>query len=208
MKKIAKILGVMLLLIAIATPSTVQAQILKGGYFNVDWQFNIPMANEYANHGSGWGMSFEGGYYIIPQMSLGLYVSYHTNNKYIGEQVLHLSSTESLYADQQHSIYQVPFGMAARWRFIEHGMFEPYIAAKLGAMYSRMESETQVYTYYDKTWGFNVQPELGVTFYPMPYKRIGIHLAVYYNYSTNKSKVLTYDIDGYNNIGFHLGLSF
>ena len=58
MKKIAKILGAMLLLIAIATPSTVQAQILKGGYFNVDWQFNIPMANEYANHGSGWRMSF------------------------------------------------------------------------------------------------------------------------------------------------------
>lgn len=208
MKKIAKILGVTSLLIAIAMPTTVQAQILKGGYFNVDWQFNIPVGNDFANHGSGWGMNFEGGYYIIPQMSLGLYVSYHTNNKYIGEQVLHLSATESLYADQQHSIYQVPFGVAARWRFIEKGMFEPYAAVKLGAMYSRMESETQVYTYYDKKWGFNLQPELGITIYPMPSKRTGIHLAIYYNYSTNKSKVLTYNIDGYNNIGFHLGVSF
>lgn len=208
MKKIAKILGAILLLIAIATPQTSQAQLLKGGYFNVDWQFNIPVANEYANVGSGWGMSFEGGYYVIPQMSLGLYVSYHTNNKYIGEQLLHLSDTESFYADQQHSIYQVPFGLASRWRFIENGMFEPYIGVKLGAMYSRMESQTQVYTYYDKNWGFNVQPELGVTIYPMPQQRVGIHLAIYYNYSTNKSKVLTYNIDGYNNIGFHVGLSF
>ena len=31
---------------------------------------------------------------------------------------------------------------------------------------------------------------------------------LYYNYATNKSKVLTYDIDGRNNIGFRLGVSF
>ncbi|MBR6757051.1 MAG: outer membrane beta-barrel protein [Bacteroidaceae bacterium] len=208
MKNTIKALSIMLLITSMVIPSTTNAQILKGGYFNVDWQFNAPVSNDFANVASGWGMNFEGGYYIIPQMSLGLYISYHTNNKYIGEQVLHLNSTESLYADQQHSLYQVPFGMAARWRFIEEGMWEPYIGVKLGAMYARMESNTQVYTYYDKTWGFNVQPELGLTIYPMRMTRTGLHIAIYYNYSTNKSKVLTYNIDGYNNIGFHVGLSF
>ena len=34
------------------------------------------------------------------------------------------------------------------------------------------------------------------------------NLALYYSYSTNKSHVLTYNIDGYNNIGFRLGISF
>lgn len=208
MKNIFKTTGILLLLVAMTLPTTARAQLLKGGYFNVDWQFNAPVSNDFANHASGWGMNFEGGYYIIPQMSLGLFISYHTNNKYIGEQVLNLSSTESLYTDQQHSLYQVPFGVAARWRFIDEGVWEPYMAVKLGAMYSRMESDTQVYTFYDKTWGFNVQPELGITIYPMKYARTGLHLAIYYNYSTNKSKVLTYNIDGYNNIGFHVGLSF
>ena len=208
MKKITKILGAALLMAMSAMPFAGNAQIIKGGYLNVDWQFNAPVGNEYANVASGWGMNFEGGYYIIPKMSLGLFVSYHTNNKYIGEQVLQLSSTESLYTDQQHSIYQVPFGITSRWRFIEDRMFEPYIGVKLGAMYTRMESDTQVYTYYQDRWGFNVQPEIGFSLFPMPVNRIGFHMAIYYSYATNKSHVLTYNINGYNNIGFRLGLSF
>lgn len=208
MKKITKILGAALLMAMSAMPFTGNAQIIKGGYLNVDWQFNAPVGNEYANVASGWGMNFEGGYYIIPKMSLGLFVSYHTNNKYIGEQVLRLSDTESLYTDQQHSIYQVPFGITSRWRFIEDRMFEPYIGVKLGAMYTRMESDTQVYTYYQDRWGFNVQPEIGFSLFPMPVNRIGFHMAIYYSYATNKSHVLTYNINGYNNIGFRLGISF
>ncbi|MBR5002241.1 MAG: porin family protein [Bacteroidaceae bacterium] len=208
MKKITKILGAALLMAMSAMPFAGNAQIIKGGYFNVDWQFNAPVGNEYANVASGWGMNFEGGYYIIPKMSLGLFVSYHTNNKYIGEQVLQLSDTESLYTDQQHSIYQVPFGITSRWRFIEDRMFEPYIGVKLGAMYTRMESDTQVYTYYQDRWGFNVQPEIGFSLFPMPVNRIGFHMAIYYSYATNKSHVLTYNINGYNNIGFRLGISF
>ena len=208
MKKITKILGAVLLMAMSAMPFAGNAQIIKGGYLNVDWQFNAPVGNEYANVASGWGMNFEGGYYIIPKMSLGLFVSYHTNNKYIGEQVLRLSDTESLYTDQQHSIYQVPFGITSRWRFIEARMFEPYIGVKLGAMYTRMEADTQVYTYYQDRWGFNVQPEIGFSLFPMPVNRIGFHMAIYYSYATNKSHVLTYNINGYNNIGFRLGLSF
>lgn len=208
MKKITKILGAALLMAMSAMPFAGNAQIIKGGYLNVDWQFNAPVGNEYANVASGWGMNFEGGYYIIPKMSLGLFVSYHTNNKYIGEQILRLSDTESLYTDQQHSIYQVPFGITSRWRFIEDRMFEPYIGVKLGAMYTRMESDTQVYTYYQDRWGFNVQPEIGFSLFPMPVNRIGFHMAIYYSYATNKSHVLTYNINGYNNIGFRLGLSF
>ena len=208
MKKITKILGAALLMAMSAMPFAGNAQIIKGGYLNIDWQFNAPVGNEYANVASGWGMNFEGGYYIIPKMSLGLFVSYHTNNKYIGEQVLRLSDTESLYTDQQHSIYQVPFGITSRWRFIEDRMFEPYIGVKLGAIYTRMESDTQVYTYYQDRWGFNVQPEIGFSLFPMPVNRIGFHMAIYYSYATNKSHVLTYNINGYNNIGFRLGLSF
>lgn len=208
MKKITKILGAALLMAMSAMPFAGNAQIIKGGYLNVDWQFNAPVGNEYANVASGWGMNFEGGYYIIPKMSLGLFVSYHTNNKYIGEQMLRLSDTESLYTDQQHSIYQVPFGITSRWRFIEDRMFEPYIGVKLGAMYTRMESDTQVYTYYQDRWGFNIQPEIGFSLFPMPVNRIGFHMAIYYSYATNKSHVLTYNINGYNNIGFRLGISF
>ena len=208
MRKLTKILVAALMLAALSTPLAGNAQLIKSGYFNIDWQFNGLIGNDYADVASGWGMNFEGGYYVLPKMAVGLYVSYHTNNKYVGEKVLSLSNTSDLYADQQHSVYQVPFGAVAKYRFIEDSMWEPYVSLKLGAMYARMDSYTQVLKFYDTTWGFNIQPEIGFSFFPLPMNRCGFHLAFYYNYSTNKSKNLTYEINGYNNVGFHLGISF
>ncbi len=208
MKKLTIIFSTIALIAAVAIPSKVNAQLVKPIYFNVDWQFNAPIGNDYADVASGWGMNFEGGYYVIPKLAVGLYVSFHTNNKYIGEQVLSLSNSSDLYTDQQHSIYQVPFGALVKYRFIEGSVWEPYVSVKMGAQYARMDSYTQVVKFYDKSWGFNVQPELGLSIFPMSANRCGLHIAIYYNYSSNKSKNLTYEINGFNNIGFHLGVSF
>ncbi len=208
MKKLTNIIGAVLLLAAVALPSQVNAQLFKPTYFNIDWQFNAPVGNDYANCASGWGMNFEGGYYVMPKLAVGLYASFHTNNKYVEPQVLNLSSTSSLYTDQQHSLFQIPFGALVKYRFIADSQWEPYVTLKLGAQYASMDSYTSVVKFYDETWGFNMQPEVGVSFYPSTTSRFGIHLAIYYNYSTNKSHNLIYEINGYNNIGFHLGVSF
>ena len=42
---------------------TAQEQV-KNGYANIDWQFNIPLNNGFSDKASGWGMNFEGGYYL------------------------------------------------------------------------------------------------------------------------------------------------
>ncbi|HBI67290.1 MAG TPA: hypothetical protein DDY40_11905, partial [Barnesiella intestinihominis] len=156
----------------------------------------------------GWGMNFEGGYYVMPKMAIGAFISYHTNNKYIDRQTLMLKSNSALTTDQQHSLFQLPFGLLAKYRFTTDGILEPYATVKLGANYSRMSSYLQAWEIYDDTWGFTVSPEIGVSIFPNPSVRYGFHVALYYNYATNKSKVLTYDIDGRNNIGFRLGVSF
>lgn len=208
MKKLSVITCAITLCIAAFSPLRSDAQLMKPMYFNVDWQFNAPVSNNYADVASGWGMSFETGYYVMPRLAVGLYFSYHTNHKYVGEQVLQLSNTSSLYTDQQHSIFQMPFGALVKYRMGNGKHWEPYVSMKVGAMYTQMNSYTQVVKFYNNSWGFNMQPEAGLTFYPMPHKRCGIHLAIYYNFSSNKNKTLTYDIDCYNNIGFHLGVAF
>ncbi len=206
MNKISKIASIALLLI-ITFASNANAQIHKASYFNIDWQFN-GLLHDYANVPSGWGMNFEGGYYATPKLAVGLYASFHTNNEYIGEELLHLSPTSDLYTDQAHTLFQVPFGALLKYRFIEDSMFEPYVTMKVGAMFSRTSSTTQILTFYDEQWGFNAQPEIGVSIFPSARNRVGLHLGVYYSYSTNRSHVLVYDVNGLNNIGFHLGLSF
>ena len=49
--------------IAIAFAMPAKAQLSDNGYANIDWQFNAPLSNHFADKASGWGMNFEGGYW-------------------------------------------------------------------------------------------------------------------------------------------------
>ena len=168
MKKIYKSIKLIALLVAcLAIPYLAGAQVVKNMYFNVDWQINSPFSQDFSDKTSGWGAHAEAGYYVIPNFSVGAFMSYHTNNK-----------------------------------------FQPYAGVQLGASYSEMSTYINVMKVYDRNWGFYVSPEIGMTMYFTPQKQIGLHVAAYYNYATNKGEVLSYSIDGLNNWGIRLGLAF
>lgn len=199
------------LLICTAMPTLVSAQSIKNGYLNIDWQLNSPIGNDdYANKISGWGAQAEGGYYLTSGFSVGAFVAFHTNNKYIGKQTLQIGDTGSITGDQQHSIFQIPFGAALRYAFLRKSTspVEPYIGAKLGTSYSEVSSYMNIFKTYERKWGFFASPEVGVTIYPTRDKNFGFHLAAYYNYATNKSELLTYNLDGLSNWGFRFGIAF
>ena len=105
-----RIMAVAAIAIAFALPA--KAQITPMTYFNVDWQFSAPISNNFSNKASGWGMNFEGGYYVLPDLSIGAFINYHTNNEYIPRQTLPINSSSALTTDQQHSVFQLPFGFA------------------------------------------------------------------------------------------------
>lgn len=209
MKKIYKSIKLIALLVAcLAIPSLAGAQVVKNMYFNVDWQINSPFSQDFSDMTSGWGAHAEAGYYVIPNFSVGAFISYHTNNKYIDRQTLPVSSTSAITSDQQHSIFQLPFGAAFRYNVAPESQFQPYAGVQLGASYSEMSTYMNVMKVYDRNWGFYVSPEIGMTMYFTPQKQIGLHVAAYYNYATNKGEVLSYSIDGLNNWGIRLGLAF
>lgn len=209
MKKINKSIKLIALLVAcIAMPALASAQVLKNTYFNIDWQLNSPFGQDFAKKTSGWGAHAEGGYYVVPNFAVGAFISYHTNNEYVERQTLPVSSTSAITSDQQHSIFQLPFGAAFRYNFAPEGQFQPYLGAQLGASYSEMSSYMNVLKLYDRSWGFYVAPEVGMTIYVTPEKQFGFHMAAYYNYATNKAQVLNYQVDGLNNWGIRLGVAF
>ena len=43
--------------VALSLPATGHSQILYNGYFNIDWQYNWPLGDSYADKSSGWGIS-------------------------------------------------------------------------------------------------------------------------------------------------------
>lgn len=202
------IISVILLLVIMLFPHKAQSQITGNGYIDVDWQFNMPIKTGFADKAAGWGMSLDGGYYVTDNIGIGLFMTYSTNNEYVERQTMMLTETSALTTDQLHSIFQLPFGVSARYRFLPDAIVKPYVALKLGTEYSKVSSYYNSFTSRDKGWGFYVCPEIGTTIYFTSSQTVGLHLALYYSYATNKSDVLIYDVKGLNNSGFRLGLSF
>lgn len=195
-------------LLGIASQAQAQRGSQRKVHFTIDWQMNAPLSTDFADKISGWGMNFEGAYNLTPRLSAGAFLSYHTNHNYIERQTISLSPTESLTTDQQRSAFQLPFGALIDYDLCTTSSIRPYIGAKLGAMFARNTTYFGTSGLYDKSWGFYASPEVGLKIYPTKQKNWGFHIAGYYSYATNRSETLTGNIDGQNNVGFRLGITF
>ena len=191
------------LITGISAPA--KSQVSLDAYYNVDWQFNIP-SNKFVDKVSGWGMNFDAGWYLTPDIAIGAFMNYHTNNQYVDRAVVHVSDATSIYTDQQRSLYQLPFGLTMLYRIIESD-WQPYVAMKLGAEYAYPSSYYNIYKSSEDSWGFYMSPEIGVRWYPLP-NGVGLHAAAYYSFSTNKSSVMGAELHNPSNFGFRLGLAF
>ena len=201
-----RVLAIAALALAFAMPA--KAQLSDNGYANVDWQFNAPLKNHFADKASGWGMNFEGGYFVTPAITVGPFISYQTNLQSISRQTLDLGGGSALTTNQKHALFQLPFGVTGRYNWLTDSVFQPYVGLKLGASYAEMSSYYYVVKQYTDTWGFFMSPEIGVSIFPRPDYRLGFHVALYYSYATNSGDVLTYSINNINNFGIRVGISF
>ena len=104
MKTIRHISFKSLVLVALATLFTLpaKAQMTDNGYANIDWQYNFPINNAFTDRSSGWGMNFDGGYFLTENWAIGAFLSYHTNHEYVPRRTI-TSGSASLTTDQQHT---------------------------------------------------------------------------------------------------------
>ena len=197
--KYLKTIAFCAVMLAAALPG--KAQIFPNTYINVDWQLGVPLGSDFADKTSGWGMNFEGGYFVTPAITVGPFISYQTNLQSISRQTLDLGGGSALTTNQKHALFQLPFGVTGRYNWLTDSVFQPYAGLKLGASYAEMSSYYYVVKQYTDTWGFFVSPEIGVSIFPRPDYRLGFHVALYYSYATNSGDVLTYSINNINNFG-------
>lgn len=187
--------------------SAAAADAQPGRRFYVDagWQFNGTVGNDFASNGNGWGAYIEGGYYVLPRIAVGLFGSFNTNNEYVPRCTYIGENGSAMTTDKVNSIYQVPLGATLRYRF-SYKVFQPYIQAKLGANYAQEYSYMPTMAYVDDQWGFYASPEIGFTWHPFHRSNFGFQFAAYYSYATNRSN--GFGLNGINNVGFKLGVSF
>ncbi len=191
-----------------ATPA--RAQFINQSYLNVDWQFNVPISNDFVSKASGWGMNFEAGSYLdYSSFGLGGFVSFHTNNESIPTQTISLDRTSSVTLAQEHSVFQLPFGLSGRYRLTDgKGVLDPYLSLKLGANFARVSSFYSAYESYYNSWGFYLSPEIGTNIFPASTHYAGIHLSAYYSFATNSSDLIVYSVKNLNNFGVRVGITF
>ena len=137
-----RVLAIAALALAFAMPA--KAQLSDNGYANVDWQFNAPLKNHFADKASGWGMNFEGGYFVTPNLGLGLFMNYSSNHEYFPRATFPVGEG-TVNTDQQHTIFQLPFGAAARYQMNRGGAWQPYFGVKLGANYAKVRSNYNMF---------------------------------------------------------------
>lgn len=202
-----RILPLILLLGAFFLPRAT-AQDLPRTHFNIDWQLNIPVGTRFADNASGWGLGFEGGYRITRRLSLGGFLCYHTNFGSRPRQTLDLGGDTRLTTKQEHALYTLPFGMAARFTWRPEKRLRPYAALRLGTCYARMSSYYYIVRQDDSSWGFYTSPEAGFSFFPDDNYRLGFHMAAFFSMATNHAGVLVYSIDRICNFGFRFGIAF
>lgn len=198
-----RLAAALVLIAGFAMPA--KSQVSLDAYYNVDWQFNIPI-NDFVDKASGWGMNFDAGWYLTPDIAIGAFMNYQTNSQYINRSVVNLTHETAVFTDQQRSLYQLPFGVTALYRIIESDL-QPYVALKLGAEYAHMSSYYYIYKSSENSWGFYMSPEIGVRWYPWA-NGMGLHAAAYYSFSTNDGTVMGQKMDTPGNFGFRLGLAF
>lgn len=197
---------ILLLTVAVVMAAAVaDAQVGRRFYVDAGWQFNGSFANGFSKSANGWGAYIEGGYWFLPRVSAGLFASFNTNNEYFSKQTYDAGNGSAVTTDLYNSLYQVPFGATLRYRFAWKKV-QPYAEAKLGANYAREYQLFSTFGTYDSQWGFYVSPEIGIVFHPFNKSNIGLQIAGYYSYATNRSEA--FGIDGLNNAGFKLGISF
>ena len=110
-----------------------RAQLIQNTYLNVDWQVTVPLGSAFADKASGWGMNFEGGYFVTPEITVGAFISYQTNIESIGRQTLQLGSGAAMTTAQKHTLFELPFGVVGRYNFLKGSVFQPYAGLGIGA---------------------------------------------------------------------------
>jgi len=135
-------------------------------------------SNTYLTYGMGFGTgdlgnfisktSFRGAtvdYYKMTQPNLGVGFSLGWNVFYEEKAYdTYTADNVALSGKQFRYSNQVPMLLGANYYLDPGEKISPFLGANLGVMYTRRNTDMNLYTLEEEAWNFTVQPQLGVQF--------------------------------------------
>ncbi|HVY74507.1 MAG TPA: hypothetical protein VG890_06740 [Puia sp.] len=173
--------------------------------FHVNWEFGVPVGNNFITNFSALGFNIGYGKFIKDDLAVGFDLGWNNYYQYAPTKTYEYpggAATTDLYK----YIHTLPMTLYAVHYFHTESIFAPFVKLGLGAQYSEQNIYYNVYETTNENWGFTAIPEIGTVVHFRKDNPWGLYTSVRYKYSTNKAEV--FGINNVSSINFNVGLAY
>jgi hypothetical protein len=181
------------------------AQKIGANEFHVNWEFGMPVGNDFITKFSALGFNAGYGRFVTDDLAVGIEIGW--NNYYELEPKKTYEFPEgAVTTDLYKYIYTLPIVLNVAHYFEAGKMLSPYVRLGLGAQYSEQNIYYNIYETTNDNWGFVAIPEAGTIIHFGANNPMGAHLSVRYKYSTNSAENL--GVNNLQTLNFAAGFSW
>jgi len=165
-------------------------------YWTLNWDISKATSDtgDYIGDIGFRGISFDGRYFVKPQLTIGGFFGWNANNEKLnnGEPFEfqqdgttgHISGTQVRYLNTLPILVTSHYYMDSKKR-----SFKPYIGLGIGTVYTEQRTDFGLNSFYSDSWGFGAQPEIGAFIGFNSYSGTGINVALRYLYGSSAGEL-------------------
>jgi len=155
----------------------------------ISFPIGLPMGdiNTYIGKPSFRGINFDYRHHVNPNLALGVNVSWHVFYEELASDT-YTAGTETLTGKQYRYSNHVPMAATVSYFLSPDADIMPFVSLGIGTMYSRRNTNMNLYTLEEEAWNFLLQPEVGVQ---KVVENVGLHLSAKFNYGFKAGDELT-----------------
>jgi opacity protein-like surface antigen len=139
--------------------------LLAQSNFSITYSIGLPAGDvkDFVSRGSFRGIALDYRYIITPQKALGFMVGMNTFYDEMPSETYTIENS-SLTGKQYRYSNHIPMLATATYYFEPNEFIRPYATFGVGTMYSRRNTDMNLYTFEQEAWNFALQPEIGLQF--------------------------------------------
>jgi opacity protein-like surface antigen len=139
--------------------------LLAQSNFSITYSIGFPSGDlkDFISKTSFRGIAVDYRYNFAPDKALGFNAGFNTFYEELPTDTYTIDNF-SLTGRQYRYSNNIPMLATATYYFVPHDFIKPYATLGIGTMYSRRNTDMNLYTFEQEAWNFTLQPEIGVKF--------------------------------------------
>lgn len=178
--------------------------------YSVSWEMGQPLGKytSFVSNFSTRGIGFNAQIFVHKNIAVGLQLAWHSYYGNKGKQTMQLGEKSAITAYSYNHLEDIPILAHVYYHIIPQNKYiQPYIGLAIGTTHTIEDILIQDMAFSDKTWGFNITPEVGVL---VPFGDAPVGLNVYAKYAVafNKYSYMGEQLNPYQCLNIGVGITF